>query len=576
MPLRYDEHNLSRSMEVNRSNFFLMLPSILYEAQKARFVAIDIEMSGISYDNGRVHPDISVQDSYTKIKEAAELFQVLQIGFTFIVYDEKRSEYTTRTFNCPVSPLFPKGPFPDRLARHLDRNFLVSAKSYNFLRQHNFDLHHALDNGIYYLSRREQKLSEQFCLSSDDKQDHIDPLILDEESQHFYKHARGQIARFVASPSEMGMKTFIKNPYGDKLNSLQVRLVHQLIREEYPNCTAKRVQVGTMAGCVSVATVNRTAEVEIESRRRLNMDETKKLSGGSFAARINQKWVYHSNRARVGADSLNKINDTFDFQHCEASLKKSRPIIVGHNLFRDLAFIYNTFFEPLPPQLDDFLTRINTLFPRIVDTKYMHTRGGNMMEPDRTLQELHDNYTKFEFPIVRNAPKFGNTTAGPHDAGFDSCMTAVLFLKQAHSLFTMKKHLNTVSEECHVPTRQNYQNENGSAPSGSSSVAPRSELNTMSLLDEEEAETSGALQNWDILVADESASRHVTLPPRDANGPSPKQEKQKESVQKDRKVILSETYSAKELHIIPLWADDFWKTYGNKSSIGGARYVSFA
>lgn len=63
---------------------------MLHDAQSARFVAIDVEMSGISCAGGRVSSNISVQDSYTRVKKAAEEFQVLQIGFTFFHYEEKK------------------------------------------------------------------------------------------------------------------------------------------------------------------------------------------------------------------------------------------------------------------------------------------------------------------------------------------------------------------------------------------------------------------------------------------------------------------------------------------------------
>ncbi|OTA91625.1 hypothetical protein M434DRAFT_388476 [Hypoxylon sp. CO27-5] len=542
-------------MEVNRGNFFWMLPSMLDEAQKARFVTIDIEMSGISSSRVRTHHNNSVQDSYTKIKEAVEEYQVLQIGFTFILYDEKKSEYTIRTFNCPVSPLFPRSPFSGSLARHLDRKFGVSAISYGFLRQHNFDLNHALDDGIPYLSRREQELSVQFCLPEDMEHEHIDPLTLDNESQEFYGYASRQIGTLVAAPFETSMKTFIKNPFGDKLNGLQIRLVHQIVRDEYPACTAKRIQVGSMAGCMSVSMNTQATEAEVKSRRGLNMDEAKKLSG---------------------VDPRKRFNETFDFQKCEANLKRSQPILVGHNLLHDLAFIYDTFFEPLPPLVDDFLTRINALFPRIVDTKFMHTRGKHMMEPDRTLRELHDRYARLQFPVVRDVARSGPATAGPHNAGYDSCMTAVLFLKQTRSLFAKGEYMDAVEEKCYAPTRHDPQEVKEETTPDSSSVASLAEVNAGSLLDQEEAETLGALQNWLVLTADESTSKHATFPIKDANGaPQPGQSEQKKSARKVGDVMPSETYSAKELHIIPPWVDEFWRAYGNKSSIGGVGCVSF-
>lgn len=76
-------------MEVNKNNFFWALPGILEDIQKSRFVAIDVEMSGISSTLGHASQKESMQDAYTKAKDAAENFQVLQIGFTFGRFDER-------------------------------------------------------------------------------------------------------------------------------------------------------------------------------------------------------------------------------------------------------------------------------------------------------------------------------------------------------------------------------------------------------------------------------------------------------------------------------------------------------
>lgn len=74
---------------------------MLEEARKARFVAIDVEMSGISGHNHPNH-DNSIQDSYTKIKEAAEKYQVLQVGFTFCHYNEERCKLSEHNQNNKI------------------------------------------------------------------------------------------------------------------------------------------------------------------------------------------------------------------------------------------------------------------------------------------------------------------------------------------------------------------------------------------------------------------------------------------------------------------------------------------
>lgn len=98
------------------------------------------------------------------------------------------------------------------------------------------------------------------------------------------------------------------------------------------------------------------------------------------------------------------------------------------------------------------------------------------------------------------------------------------------------------------------------------SVSSSSEITTASLLDEEDLELADALQKWEVLSIDESISRQVT----------PKNEEKELSFQRELVPIPDERYhSEKELLMIPLWTDAFWGTYGNKSTIPGAGYVSF-
>lgn len=104
----------------------------------------------------------------------------------------------------------------------------------------------------------------------------------------------------------------------------------------------------------------------------------------------------------------------------EEKLKKNRPILVGHNKFIDLFFIYRTFIGPLPGELEDFQQHIHYLFPRIVDTKYMVTRGGHDMLPDENLQELFSMFKSQDLPAIEFVHQFGYRREAAHQAGYDS------------------------------------------------------------------------------------------------------------------------------------------------------------
>ena len=55
-------------------------------------------------------------------------------------------------------------------------------------------------------------------------------------------------------------------------------------------------------------------------------------------------------------------------------IKTPKPL-VGHNLYLDILYIYNTFIEPLPESYDEFKKLFHSLFSELYDTKYMSSFG---------------------------------------------------------------------------------------------------------------------------------------------------------------------------------------------------------
>ncbi|RYP78623.1 hypothetical protein DL770_006850 [Monosporascus sp. CRB-9-2] len=91
-------------MEVSHSQLYGLLPCMLDLIESSRFVAIDLEMTGISFgDVGASSSLVRLQEAYSQAKKAAETFGIVQIGPTFIHYDEASSEYSAKAFNIRVS-----------------------------------------------------------------------------------------------------------------------------------------------------------------------------------------------------------------------------------------------------------------------------------------------------------------------------------------------------------------------------------------------------------------------------------------------------------------------------------------
>lgn len=88
-------------MDVDRISFQSKLPAMLEAIANAHFVAFDLELSGIQSKQftmpkatGGIHEGKqTLQQRYEEMKEAAEKYQVLQVGITCV--EENREKGTT-------------------------------------------------------------------------------------------------------------------------------------------------------------------------------------------------------------------------------------------------------------------------------------------------------------------------------------------------------------------------------------------------------------------------------------------------------------------------------------------------
>ncbi|KAK1709270.1 ribonuclease H-like domain-containing protein [Colletotrichum lupini] len=136
----------------------------------------------------------------------------------------------------------------------------------------------------------------------------------------------------------------------------------------------------------------------------------------------------------LSAETLkNEVADAL--KELEAFGRGYELIIIGHNQFMDLLFLYNTFIDDLPDTLDEFRAKIHNLFPYIIDTKLLAIKDDTIEGED----PLMDLYNRFDGnrtqPSIHWDAAYGYGRRGTaHQAGFDSHMAAVVFLRIAHKL----------------------------------------------------------------------------------------------------------------------------------------------
>ena len=90
-------------MDISRSRFPLELVKIIQLIADSHFVALDLEFSGIpGRRKDRRKP--TLQEVYEDVKEAAEQYQVLQVGLTVVHEDLLTGEHRMISAGgCPLS-----------------------------------------------------------------------------------------------------------------------------------------------------------------------------------------------------------------------------------------------------------------------------------------------------------------------------------------------------------------------------------------------------------------------------------------------------------------------------------------
>ncbi|KAL2064443.1 hypothetical protein VTL71DRAFT_4937 [Oculimacula yallundae] len=427
-------------MDVDQAQFRRQLLPILKHIANASFVTFDLEMSGIStrpkfsagdrsHDAGKP----TLQQQYDDMRSAAETYQVLQFGITCVEEDRDKEFYLARPYNFNVNPLSAEG-----VDLRLDRNFTFSTSACDFLKKNGFDFGKVFRDGVPYLSRDEEDERREEHAQRANKNASIPDIIVGPEDLttiEFSRVARKTIKDWSDDPNPESDYVNVGSEAG-ALNGFQRRLVHQMVRNEFPKLRTFPRMDGYF---MQIERLDVKKEEEFQKRKdsRFNSLIAKQkglrwifeaLSGGELSD-IDPEW-FHNPSASDSEEQWLKVQR--EFAQVTQALRKKKHIIVGHNLFADLAFLFRTFIGHLPVNVKHFQEDIHALFPYVIDTKFIATYGADAMNPRSNLKELLAPFRKTHVPLVllhQSHTAYGAEFGKEHEAGFDSWMTAELFVK---------------------------------------------------------------------------------------------------------------------------------------------------
>ena len=204
---------------------------------------------------------------------------------------------------------------------------------------------------------------------------------------------------------------------GRGLNGYQKRLVHQLVRAEFPDV-------------VSVSKLDFVQLVPFDQKREeAQLQRKVAWFESNLARQVGMRWLAEAmcpdvdkvlpkervppfasgNLAALATSTYPPIDMTDEereahnlrFAELCKTLKAKRTVLCGHNLFLDLIYFYAFFFGPLPDRVEGFQRVISQLFPLVFDTKYLADKiNDNSPLYKSSLQEIDQELSKLPVPII--------------------------------------------------------------------------------------------------------------------------------------------------------------------------------
>ena len=442
-------------MEVDGPSFPHHLLGLLINISEADFVSFDLELSGMPSRLPNKKPRgagrLTREDRYAETKEGADRYQILQVGLTCAKFDYIANKYLLRPYNINLSPLL-----DERL--DFEREISFQSGACTFLLNCGFDLGAPFAKGVQYLSREEAERAKRLAYDRIDKKNPIEDLQLkdtDIESLDFVRRCREAIAAWqktASSTLEITSSTGLPNASSTcTISRFEKRLVHQLVRAEFPTAVA----VGRN-DCIRILPFDPVREADNTRRIKTRVKE-------QIARQTGFRWIFE---ALVGGEINNDLlyilrstagvdgRDRFDRALARLK-KKGKTVLVGHNMFTDIVYLYRTFVGPLPETLREFNEELHKLVPRIVDTKYLATHAEGDLNASPTLEEIAKGLQDQPLPRIathEDHAKYNDVEAF-HEAGYDSLLTATIMLRLAAKLGAERKEDDKPGETAAPPSK---------------------------------------------------------------------------------------------------------------------------
>ncbi|KAL6741632.1 hypothetical protein Aduo_014866 [Ancylostoma duodenale] len=410
-------------VDVTKEDFHEWLPRIQKSIEQASFVSIDLEFLGLPPLNG--NNSVSLFDTqcerYKKLCDAVRRFPPCQLGLACFREDGKG--YAADVY-CVT--LFKRIPM---------REFCISPHAATFLAKHKFDFNKFVNEGATYSNRSElSKLKKNIEIGEIDfnlLEDGLFDRIQATKMRILTEAGEGEDHLLNDSSSSLGDSIHLKQ-------SLRIDLLKESSLFDQP---LKPLEEAAL--CLALLEEFPHLEFDFNDERTLLIVEEHPHKDTSTD--YNSRWRKYLKKLVAEICGVSQI-------FC--CLSKVKPPLVLHNSLLDLLHIYNCFEADLPENYNEWKHPIHTLFPTIIDTKFLAFALQKELQeegcPDLSLRtlgtflnsELSAKILPISIPICIDSSEgtmeFLKEQANYHNAAFDALVTGNIFIKLAR-LFVLRR-----------------------------------------------------------------------------------------------------------------------------------------
>jgi poly(A)-specific ribonuclease len=326
---------------------------------------------------------------------------------------------------------------------------LTISTAVDFLLRNSFHFDRPYTHGIPYLSRKDEVDINAAWIARDKQKTALTDMPIKDEDAVLINYVRASVEKWQKQPaltregylnipdtSDGGVRY---TPESQILNRYQIRLVHQIVRNEYP--VLKTTGKGHFIQITPFDDV-RDMDEKLQQARYRERDISRAIefrwlieaiSGGDITRMPSEYFINAFSSGVKPTDGEDGALREF-IDGLQQQLKSRRRILIGHNCFMDLIYLYRCFIGELPQRLEDFQELVREMFPAVVDTKYIASFGTSWHST--SLQEVEEKLPTEGVPRVEVPVEFDRYAIGQslHEAGYDSLLTAKIAIKLSAKL----------------------------------------------------------------------------------------------------------------------------------------------